>query len=179
MRYFYDTEFIDDGRTIDLISIGIVAEDGREFYGQAVEFDANKASDWVVCNVFPHLQACSNGNKLHHASYHGNCNGHEPCPWYKRIQLANKLALFCDPEKYGTPEFWGYYSAYDHVALCQLYGPMIGLPPKWPMYTRDIKQWCDMLGNPKLPEQGKGEHNALQDARHNQVMWEFLRTHAD
>lgn len=30
MRYFLDCEFIEDGRTIDLISIGIVAEDGRE-----------------------------------------------------------------------------------------------------------------------------------------------------
>jgi hypothetical protein len=30
MRYWLDTEFIEDGKTIDLISIGIVAEDGRE-----------------------------------------------------------------------------------------------------------------------------------------------------
>ena len=29
MRYFYDTEFIDNGRTIELISIGVAAEDGR------------------------------------------------------------------------------------------------------------------------------------------------------
>jgi hypothetical protein len=29
MKYFYGTEFIEDGKTIDLISIGIVAEDGR------------------------------------------------------------------------------------------------------------------------------------------------------
>ncbi|HET7322728.1 MAG TPA: hypothetical protein VFJ06_00160 [Halococcus sp.] len=32
VRFFYDTEFIDNGRIIDLISIGVVAEDGREFY---------------------------------------------------------------------------------------------------------------------------------------------------
>lgn len=31
MRYFYDTEFIEDGHTIELISIGVVAEDGREY----------------------------------------------------------------------------------------------------------------------------------------------------
>ena len=30
MRYFYDTEFIEDGTTIELVSIGVVAEDGRE-----------------------------------------------------------------------------------------------------------------------------------------------------
>lgn len=32
MKYFLDTEFIEDGVTIDLISIGIVSDDGREFY---------------------------------------------------------------------------------------------------------------------------------------------------
>jgi hypothetical protein len=28
VRYFYDTEFLEDGKTIELISIGIVCEDG-------------------------------------------------------------------------------------------------------------------------------------------------------
>jgi hypothetical protein len=32
-----------------------------------------------------------------------------------------------------------------------------------------------MLGNPKLPEQPAGLHNALEDARHIKARWEFLR----
>jgi len=32
MKYFIDTEFYEDGKTIDLISLGVVAEDGRELY---------------------------------------------------------------------------------------------------------------------------------------------------
>lgn len=47
------------------------------------------------------------------------------------------------------------------------------------MYTRDIKQWCDALGNPKLPEQGKGEHHALADAKHNHIMYEFLERYEE
>lgn len=31
MRFFYDCEFLEDGRTIELISIGIVCEDGVAF----------------------------------------------------------------------------------------------------------------------------------------------------
>ena len=54
------------------------------------------------------------------------------------------------------PEFWGYYASYDWVVLCWLYGTMMWLPDGRPMYCRDIKQLCDSLGNPKLPEQGKG-----------------------
>jgi uncharacterized protein YjfI (DUF2170 family) len=39
VKYFYDTEFIDNGRIIDLISIGVVAEDGREYYAISTEFN--------------------------------------------------------------------------------------------------------------------------------------------
>ncbi len=78
------------------------------------------------------------------------------------------------PDIYGKPELWGYYSAYDHVAFCQLFGTMMDLPKGFPMYTRDIKQLCDALGNPRLPEQGKNEHNALADAKWNKLAWVYL-----
>jgi hypothetical protein len=52
---------------------------------------------------------------------------------------------------------------------------MMDLPKGFPMYCRDIKQLCDELGNPKLPEQGKGEHNALEDARWNRNAYLWLR----
>lgn len=29
MKFWFDTEFIEDGKTIDLLSIGVIAEDGR------------------------------------------------------------------------------------------------------------------------------------------------------
>ena len=48
MRYFYDTEFIEDGNTIELVSIGIVAEDGREYYAVSTDFDAARANPWAV-----------------------------------------------------------------------------------------------------------------------------------
>lgn len=55
MKYFLDTEFIEDGKTIDLISIGIVAEDGREYYAISTEFNPQKASSWVKKNVINSL----------------------------------------------------------------------------------------------------------------------------
>src|SRR5258708_6323030 len=50
---------------------------------------------------------------------------------------------------------------------------MVDLPPGWPMYCCDLKQWADDLGNPPLPEQ-TDEHNALSDARWDKQAWEFL-----
>ena len=55
VRYFYDTEFIDNGRIIDLISIGVVAEDGREFYAVSTEFDPESAGRWVRSHLLPKL----------------------------------------------------------------------------------------------------------------------------
>ena len=157
MHYWYDCEFIENGYTVELISIGIVAEDGRELYLQSIEFDPGNANDWVRENVFPHLTD----------------------EWNGRATIKDKILAFMDIEKYGKPELWGYYSAYDHVAFCQLFGTMMDLPKGYPMYTHDIKQWCDALGNPRLPEQSEDEHHALADARHNRVMWEFLKGMAD
>ena len=55
MRIYFDTEFIEDGRTIDLLSIGLVREDGATYYAEPAEADRDRASDWVRENVLPHL----------------------------------------------------------------------------------------------------------------------------
>lgn len=54
-RIFYDTEFIEDGHTIDLVSIGAVDEDGNEFYAVSTEFDDTRAIPWVRKNVLDKL----------------------------------------------------------------------------------------------------------------------------
>ena len=149
MRIWFDTEFIEDGRTIDLVSIGMVAEDGREYYAEAAECDRSRADEWVRGNVFPHLID-------HHQK--------------PRSEIATDIIRFAGY----APEFWAYYADYDWVALCQLYGRMIDLPKGWPMFCRDVKQWCVDLGNPKLPPQETTEHHALADARWTKTAWTFL-----
>lgn len=42
-------------------------------------------------------------------------------------------------------------------------------------HCRDVKQLCDDLGNPKLPEQVSTEHHALADALWTREAWEFLQ----
>lgn len=62
------------------------------------------------------------------------------------------------------------------LVFCWLFGAMSDLPKGFPMYCKDIKQWADDLGNPKLPEQSSSEHNALADARWNREAWNYLST---
>jgi hypothetical protein len=176
VKYFVDTEFIEDGKTIDLLSMGIVAEDGRDHYFQNTESDPSKASDWVRANVLPQLEHLGCSRETEPLNYRCDWPDDIPsCPWRNRAQLASDLIYFCNPERYGKPEFWGYYADYDWVALCQIFGTMMDLPKGWPMYCRDIKQWCDDLGNPRLPVQDSTEHHALADAQWNRKAWEFLR----
>ena len=55
-RYFYDTEFLEDGHTIELVSLGIVDETGeRAYYAVSTEFDAALAGAWVRRNVLDKL----------------------------------------------------------------------------------------------------------------------------
>lgn len=153
MRYYLDTEFIERGyEKIELISIGLAAEDGREFYAVASDgWDESHASDWVRANVLPFL---GDGER------------------FTRQVIALSIQDFVGAGE--RPEVWGYYSDYDWVLLCQLFGTMMDLPESWPKYCLDVKQLAVSMGNPRLPKQIAGEHNALADARHIKVMHEFL-----
>ena len=158
MRFFLDTEFIEAGprAPIQLVSIGIVAENGNEFYAVSADFDERLANNWVKANVLPHL-------------------GSHPRQSLETIRAG--ISVFVAENRLITqskPEFWGYYADYDWVVFCQIFGAMIDLPKGWPMYCRDLKQWCDSVGNPELPEQKSTEHNALNDARWNFAAWKFL-----
>jgi len=168
MKYFLDTEFIDNGTTIPLISIALVCEDGREFYAENSSADLSKAGEWVKANVLPLLWSRSaDKRKANLWSRDGGAGG-----FMAHEEIGSEIRLFI-PEG-DKPQFWGYYSAYDWVVFCQLFGTMMDLPDGFPMYCRDIKQWGDQLGSPDLPKQNGTEHNALEDARWAVQAWEFL-----
>lgn len=156
MRYFIDTEFIETGGnrrpTIDLISIGVVCEDGREYYAISKEFDETAASPWVVENVISLLPPRD-----------------DPL-WKTRATIQQNLLDFIGDE----PEMWGYYFSFDWVVFCWLFGKMIDLPKTWPKYGRDLKQWSDDLGAPKFEGDKSNEHNALADARWNRDLFAYL-----
>ena len=146
MKYFLDTEFIEDGKTIDLISIGIVSENGDYYYAENDDCDLSKANPWVIENVLPKLAYNFTPKEI----------------------IKEQVLSFCK-----NPEFWGYYADYDWVALCQIFGKMVDLPVGWPMYCRDLKQLADSVGSPKFTR-SKGIHNALDDAFWNRDYYNFL-----
>jgi hypothetical protein len=158
MRFFYDCEFIEDGTTIDLVSIGVVAEDGREFYAVSTEFDPDRAGAWVRANVLPLLPPPGDA------------------VWLSRTELREALLKFLTAPD-GEVELWAWIGAYDHVALCQLWGAMPTLPRALPRFTRELRQHWEQAGRPALPAPPPNAHDALVDARHNLVRWNAIQAH--
>lgn len=171
-RIFYDTEFIEDGHTIGLISIGMVTEAGAEYYaivedGDALERAVNRP--WLRENVISALPVTVFQAPAGPQWGYLWDEGHPDLGHVKlREQVADEVRQFI--LSHPDPQLWAWYSAYDHVVLCQLFGAMVDLPDGIPMFTNDLKQECMRLGDPRLVEQASGKHNALADARHNLKM---------
>jgi hypothetical protein len=86
----------------------------------------------------------------------------------RRAVIAGEVADFLLAGD--LPELWAYYSAYDHVALAQLWGPMANLPKGIPMWTHDLMQPLEQMPEDfDMPTQ-ENQHNALDDARWNMAL---------
>jgi hypothetical protein len=155
VRFFYDCEFIEDGRTIELVSIGVVDESGREFYAVSTEFDPSRAIDWVRRNVLDKLPPPAD-------------------PAWRSLERirTDLLAYLVEPGE--QIELWAWMAAYDHVALCQLWGDMRALPRSIPRFTHELRQHWESAGCPPLPAAPPDQHDALADARHNLARWRSL-----
>jgi hypothetical protein len=103
--------------------------------------------------------------------------------WRSRRQIREGLEDFFGidhPEIEAEPiELWAWVGAYDHVALCQLWGPMTSLPPQIPRFTRELRQLWEEHGSPRMPPRPSDTHDALVDARHNRRRHVLMTTGRD
>jgi len=174
MKYFFDTEFIEDGKTIDLISIGIVAEDERTFYAISREYKYDKADEWVRKNVILpcYLSAVHGDQRNQHMDVN---NFHKTVGWTREEIKLGILDFIGEDQK---PQFYAYYADYDWVVFCQLFGRMIDLPKCFPMYCIDLKQMMkergldSEWGKANVPQEN--EHHALADAKWNKKLYDKI-----
>ncbi|EHQ41562.1 3'-5' exonuclease family protein [Myroides odoratus] len=250
MKYFYDTEFLEGPQTkrflgfpigktkptIDLISIGIVSEDNREYYAISKDFNLDEAWNrydeklvptygdmrnyfpegiitkvyWIRENVLMPIffeLAMREFHDIHFKDewlYKGKevtlevFKSHETWSknkkWFRKLldkygksnkQIAGEIIGFLG--SITKPELYGYYSAYDHVVFCWLFGLMKDLPKGFPMYTIDVNQIKEEIqkmtpidlkkygGYPKEINC----HNALSDAKWTKDLFYFLNVDTD
>lgn len=254
MKYFLDTEFLEGTQkkwfgetkpTIDLISIGIVAEDDREYYAISKDFNIKEAWNrydlvkdgfrdmgltpnykkvyWLRDNVLKSIWE-ELTNRFALEEYKANvisCTvGYNPSMKFTYKNFKNLINIYGKTNKQiakeikqfvGTEEtignwaevkakmntqFYGYYSDYDWVVFCWLFGKMIDLPSGFPMYCIDLQQESDRIYNLEKEKYIKNggrnfinkmsnhlnypkqtnEHNALSDAHFNYNLYKFLNT---
>lgn len=186
-RVYVDAEFYEDGKRIDLLSMAMVNDVGEHIYvinGEADWHAAAEGNPWLIEHVFPSLPVLNLHGRWHIDYTHELVQPHDEMRHNvaQFLEYCNRLA----DRRLGRPEtmarenlsLWGYYSAYDHVALAQLWGRMIDLPSFVPMYTNDLRQEADRLGLGDLKHEvpmSEGEHDALADARWNARVHEWMR----
>ncbi len=148
MKIWFDTEFLDLGDTVELLSLGAVREDGKTFYMERGACPVHLANDWVWKNVMPHLE--SNGSTDE--------------------DMRISFREFC-----GTrPEFWAYYATYDAMLLFKLYGGFMGFP--WNQVVHDISTLAMLKGvyQHEFPPQQSVAHHALNDAIWNKEVYDYI-----
>lgn len=184
MKYWLDTEFMNRGagHPIDLISIGIVAEDNRELYEISVEAPiGHMARDgWLRANVWPTLPLLP----INERGILDWDHDHPDILHVRRVEDIRKDVydfLMVD----GEPEIWGSYSGFDYVILSQLWGTFDDTPTGMPMFIYDLQQVmvpqmevitknAKDAGRGARPVQTGARHHALEDAKHLRKTFEWV-----
>jgi hypothetical protein len=191
MKYFLDTEFIEGWKkpikwlptigsfnapyhSIQLVSISIVCEDGREYYAISNEYNPDDANYWVKVKVLAPIMRLNVPDKIRRQTHidklvrfkvHGaKSNYRIACDILEFIYDPDGLGLkewlgFTDDyftelrsmvvDEAVRPEFYADYADYDWVLFCSLFGSMADLPKSFPMYCKDLNQSLDELAKRK------------------------------
>lgn len=174
MKVFYDWEFLEDGSTIKPISVGMVREDGVGLYlvsGEAPWEDILR-HEWLLLNVVTKLPELKFG-EVHPGGERVIHMTTEASYVVGLETMRDRVSAFLEEASRLAPvELWADYAAYDHVALAQLWGPMVSLPAHVPMWTHELQQVLERSPGYILPEQPLAtQHHALHDAYHSLVTY--------
>lgn len=150
MKIFFDTEFTGLTQSTRLISIGMMAQDGREFYAELESkyYRQDLVNDWIRENVIVNL--------LH-------MNIVTP------HQLADQIKEFLEP--YEQIEMWSDCLSYDWVLFCQIFGGAFEVPQNIYYIPFDLSTLMKVKGiDPDVNREyfagiTGSKHNSLHDAR--------------
>lgn len=182
MKVFFDTEFTGLHQNTTLISIGLIAEDGKTFYAELTDYDKNQVDDWIRDNVIAktnYLKESANDETASVSMWNYYCPG---------TTSEIKTALSVWLSQWESVEMWSDCLSYDWVLFNQLFGHAFNIPKNVYYIPFDI---CTLFkvkgvdpdvsreefargGSYWFTEDQVQKHNALWDAKVIKACYERL-----
>ena len=184
MKIFFDTEFTGLHKNTELISIGLIAENGNTFYGEITNYDKSQVDNWIQENVINNLK------------YNGHHMIEETKESYEISMNVEDVSLALNKwlKQFDTVEWVSDVCHYDMVLLIDLltnHGNALELPyGKINSACHDINQDIaeayhiseilafdksreEILKDSKIEITGE-KHNSLYDAKVIKAIYERL-----
>ena len=170
MKLFFDTEFTKLSKDAELISLGIVSEDGDVFYAEFSDYDKSKLDPWIIENVIKNLSYSPGDSDINVPDY-----------FYYGSRKFIKAKLLDWLSKFNRIQFVSDVCHYDFVFLIDLlFGEALNMPSNFSPICHDINTDIakyleiserhafnisreSLLENHNIFVSGK-KHNALYDA---------------
>lgn len=134
MKIFFDTEFTGLHKDTTLISIGLIDENGRTFYGEFSDYDESKCDNWIRENVIKHLKWSKEGPVEDFVNIYDNAWEAFGSKEYIKIVLTEWLS------KYNNVELVSDCCHYDMVLFIDIFGDAWSIPDVVNPACHDINQ---------------------------------------
>ena len=165
MKVFFDTEFTGLHQRTTLISIGLVAENGRTFYAELTDYDRRQIDPWLQENVIDKLT-------LKEYASLGEARTDEQFT-FMGDTIGVRVWLEAWLKSLGEVEMWSDVLAYDWMLFCQLWGHAFKVPSNVHYIPFDLATLLKLKGvDPDVNreefaglEAGDEKHTALWDAQ--------------
>jgi len=174
VKVFFDSEFTGLHKDTGIISLGMVSDNGKEFYAEFSDFDPSQVDDWIKDNVIAHLQLQGHDRFFNKIGSFTVVKGTK----------ADVLPFLDDwMAQFDKVELWSDVQHYDVVLLFDLWGHAFSVPDHIYYIPFDISAYFKFLGlDPDTdreafidrPIEGK-KHNSLYDAKVIQACYDKLQ----
>ena len=134
MNLYFDTEFTGLHAGTTLISIGIVAENGKKFYAEFSDYDENQCDNWIKENVLKHT--ILGGNDIL-AKRLGD-DSETTVVLGSKADIQYELGKWL--KQFDSVQFVSDVCHYDMVLLIDIFGGAFDLPENVSSVCHDINQ---------------------------------------
>ena len=180
MRIYFDTEFTGLHQRTTLISIGLISESGKTFYGEFADYDKTQIDEWLQNNIINNTLFLKKDNNITFSS--------TSLDEYCHVGASNGITSDLNDwfAQFDKVEMWSDCLSYDWVLFNNLFGHAFNIPDNVYYIPFDISTLFKIKGiDPDINREEYvkeiilnsneiKKHNALWDAKVIKMCYEKL-----